>query len=284
MRVFLKNMNRGIYIMANDTVIEQTKALLNSIRHFDKETPIILIPYDEKYQSVATTLKESYGVTLYEDVPFIEKLSTGIVKEFPDNFIPRPNQFRKQACWFGPFEEFLYIDTDIVVFEKIIDVLSYIKEKDFLCCDYQHKGGVRNVFTESAIKKNFIKQDDIKDIFNAGFWGGRRNAITEREILETASECAANLSCLDFSQKTSDMPIFNYMVIKKIAQKVNLTHLGSEPGSWAGMPHFIKNDSLLVDPNCNIPLRYIHWAGIKIQPGCPYWDAWKYYRDLKLRG
>ncbi|NEQ17342.1 MAG: methionine synthase, partial [Moorea sp. SIO3E2] len=34
------------------------------------------------------------------------------------------------------------------------------------------------------------------------------------------------------------------------------------------------------DPNLNQPLQYLHWAGIRIQPGCPYWDIWKHYRYL----
>jgi hypothetical protein len=36
----------------------------------------------------------------------------------------------------------------------------------------------------------------------------------------------------------------------------------------------------LLDPNVNQPLQYLHWAGMKIQPGCPYWDIWEHYRYL----
>ncbi len=30
----------------------------------------------------------------------------------------------------------------------------------------------------------------------------------------------------------------------------------------------------------NQPLEYLHWAGIRIQPGCPYWDIWEDYRYI----
>lgn len=274
-------MTRGIYIMANDRVLEHAKALLNSIRVFDKETPVLLIPYDDNYKAAQAVLGAAYGVALYPDLKIVERLAQKIGDAFPPGFIPRPNQFRKQACWFGPFEEFLYIDTDVVVFEKIINTLDLLNGHDFLCCDYQFKGGIKNVFTDRAIESGLIQVEDIRHIFNAGFWGGRKNAVTEDQILSSARECAARLECFDFSQKTSDMPIFNYSMIKNIKNKVNLTQIGSEPGSWAGTKHFLNNDNILSDPNSKKNLRYLHWAGINIKAGCPYWEIWEYYRNLK---
>lgn len=29
-------------------------------------------------------------------------------------------------------------------------------------------------------------------------------------------------------------------------------------------------------------MKYIHWAGIRIEPGCPYWEIWEYYRYLNV--
>jgi hypothetical protein len=49
-------MNRGIYITANDKVTDQAIALLNSIRLYDPDTPITLIPYDDNYQKAASIL------------------------------------------------------------------------------------------------------------------------------------------------------------------------------------------------------------------------------------
>ncbi len=39
-------MSRGIYITANDRVTDRAVALLNSIRLYDPDTPIIMIPYE----------------------------------------------------------------------------------------------------------------------------------------------------------------------------------------------------------------------------------------------
>jgi len=39
-------MKKGIYITANDKVMDYAIACLNSIRLYDPEIPIVLIPYD----------------------------------------------------------------------------------------------------------------------------------------------------------------------------------------------------------------------------------------------
>ncbi|HHP7245476.1 MAG TPA: hypothetical protein ACFE0H_12380, partial [Elainellaceae cyanobacterium] len=185
-------MTRGIYITANDRVTDQAIALLNSIRLYDSETPIVLIPYDDHYESVAQILNESFGVTVYDDLDFIDRLSKQLYDIFGDGFFARPNQFRKQACWFGAFDEFLYIDTDIVVFEPIIDTLNYLDHYDFVCADYQHTGGITNVFTPTVLEANVFTPGDLQNIFNGGLWGSKKNLISESDLYDVFQECAAH--------------------------------------------------------------------------------------------
>ena len=274
-------MSRGIYITANDKVTDHAIALINSIRVHDLETPIVLIPYDDNYHQVAEILKERHGVRVYEDLEFIDRLSNRLHEIFGGNFFARPNQFRKQACWFGEFDEFLYIDTDIVVFEKLIDNLSYFSEYDFLSCDYQHLGGIKNVFTPKVIEDNLFAANELQDIFNGGFWASKKGLISEQDLYDTFSECAAHPEYFDFSQKTSDQPIINYMILKRIARRFNIIRRpDGAPGSWAGSSHFVLDGDRLIDPSVDQPLQYLHWAGIRIQPGCPYWQIWEHYRYL----
>jgi hypothetical protein len=275
-------MTRGIYITANDKVIEQAIALLNSIRYYDRETPIMLIPYDDNYGEIAQILTEKYNVKIYRDLNFIERLSQKLYDLFGEGFFARPNQFRKQACWFGEFDEFLYIDTDIVVFEKIIDNLNHLQDYDFLCCDYQHAGGIRNVFAKDIIEKGVFTEQETQDIFNCGFWASKKNLLSEQDLYDVFGECAAHPEYFDFSHKTSDQPIINYMILTRVNKRLNLVKKpeGKGAGSWGGSKHFQRQGNILIDTNTNQPLQYIHWAGIKIKPGCPYWDIWKHYRYL----
>lgn len=273
-------MSRGIYITANDRVTEQAIALLKSIRVYDPHTPVVLIPYDAHYHQVAEVL-QPYGVEVYRDLEFIDRLSRKLHEIFGDRFFARPNQFRKQACWYGEFDEFIYIDTDIVVFEKIIDHLDYLAEHDFICSDYQHAGGIKNVFTAAVFDEGALTEADCQDIFNGGFWGSKKNLIAEAMLYETFAECAAHPHYFDFSQKTSDQPIINYMILKRVPRRFNIVRRpGRAPGNWAGSSHFVEQDHRLFDPQLNQPLQYLHWAGFRIQPGCPYWETWKHYRYL----
>jgi Mannosyltransferase putative len=276
---------RGIYITANNKFTEQAIALLNSIRHYDPDVPITLIPYDENYEDIAALLAKNYGVKVYQDLDFVERLSRKLYDIFGEDFFARPNQFRKQACWFGEYDEFLYIDTDIVVFERIADNLDLLQTYDFLCCDYQHRGGIGNVFTPKVFEDGALLERDRASLFNCGWWAAKKNLLSEQDIYDTFAQCAAHPEYFDFSQKTSDQPIINYMILKKVPQerRFNLVNLpGGAPGSWAGSSQFVPlGDDALADPNCNHKrLQYLHWAGIHIAPSGPYWQIWKHYRYL----
>ena len=105
--------------------------------------------------------------------------------------------------------------------------------------------------------------------------------MSEEKIYQIFEECAANIDYFDFTYKTSDQPIINYMVLKNIERRFNLAHQPDKnPGNWAGTGHFQQEGYQLIDPSNNQNLHYLHWAGIKIKPGCPYWDVWKHYLYL----
>lgn len=270
-------MSRGIYIIANDRVTENAIALLNSIRLHDADTPISMIPYDNQYQAIAEIITKSYGVQIYENLHFIENLSVLINQICGNKLFDRPNLLRKLACWFGPFDEFLYIDTDIVVFEKIIDNLNYLSDYDFICCDYQHLGGINQIFTSKI--KDIFSEEELKDVFNSGFWGSKKNLISQQDLQETFTFCASHPEY--FYLENSDQTILNYLILNKTSRRFNLVREpGKEPGNWAGSRHFQQKDNILIDPNVNQPLKFLHWAGIRIEPGGSYWDIWEHYRYL----
>jgi hypothetical protein len=275
-------MTRGIYITANDTVMDHAIACLNSIREHDPHIPIMLIPYNDDYQQLAELLQRDYGVEVYPDLDFIERLSVNLQEIFGEEFFARPNQFRKQACWFGPFDRFLYIDTDTVVFTPIAKVLNDLDSYDFLSYDYQHKGGTRNVFSAAVTDQGVFTEAELQDIFNCGFWASKKGLMSEQDLYDVFRECAAHPDYFDFSEKTSDQPIINYMILKCVPNRFNLVRQpGGGPGNWAGSQHFIQDGLRLIDPNVNKPLDYLHWAGFRIQPGCPYWNIWAHYRYLQ---
>jgi hypothetical protein len=272
---------RGIYIVANDRVGENAIALLNSIRAFDPEVLVYLIPFNNDYIQVASALSDLHQVQVFPDLVFLEEFTQQMGKIFDRDFLRLPNKMRKLIAWFGPLDQFLYIDTDILVFQKIADVMNYLAEYDFLCCDYHHAGeGLKNVFSDIVPQQQILSSEQLQDVFNSGFWGSKKGAISLEQMDALLRECAAHREYFDFSQQTTDQPLLNYLVLKAMPKRLNLVRtMEHAPGSWAGSPHFQERDGILYD---NVqPLWYLHWAGIAMQPNSPYRSIWEHYRYLQ---
>ncbi|MEM8613456.1 MAG: Npun_R2821/Npun_R2822 family protein [Cyanobacteria bacterium P01_H01_bin.105] len=271
-------MKSGVYIVANDRVFDQAIALLSSLRLQDQQTPVFMIPFNEDYQNVWQVLSRDFNVQLFPDLLFLEKLTQDIANIFPRDFLKLPNKMRKLAAWFGPLDKFIYIDTDILLFEPIQDTLSYLQKADFICCDFHHKGrGLSDVFSPLVREQSIFSETELQDVFNSGFWGSQNKAFTYETMLKLLGECAAHREYFDFSSGTTDQPIINYLVLKQIERRLNLTKVNvREPGSWGGSSHFREKKHILYDDNTR--LRYLHWAGTPMRPQGPYWDIWEYYR------
>lgn len=273
-------MKRGIYIVANDKVAENAIALLNSIRLYDPDIPVILIPFNDSYHRIAETLSQQHGVQVFPNLELIDQLTQTIGNIFDKDFLALPNKMRKFAVWFGPLDEFIYIDTDIVVFEKISDTLNYLSDFDFLCCDYHFSGeGIRNIFSPVIQDQGIFTPDDLQDVFNSGFWASRTGLFTEAQLYDTLRECAAHREYFDFTQGVTDQPLLNYLMLQRVQRRGNLVKPPySAPGSWAGSKHFQERDHILYDNDKQ--LKYLHWAGTPMRPGGPYRALWEYYRYL----
>jgi lipopolysaccharide biosynthesis glycosyltransferase len=273
-------MSRGIYIVANDRVIDNAIALLNSIRYYDPEVTIYLIPFNENYHKVAEQLSTLHKVQIFPDLELIDKFTKRIGEIFDRDFLALPNKMRKLVAWFGPLDEFIYIDTDIVVFEKIADNLDKLSEVDFFCCDYHYANDkLRNIFSPFVKEQQLFSDAQLQDVFNSGFWASRKGVITEEQMDEALCECAAHREYFDFSEGVTDQPILNYLVLKLIDKRGNLVKIpGGGPGSWAGSQSFQQQDYALYDRGQR--LKYLHWAGTRMKTGSPYWQLWEHYRYL----
>ncbi|MBT9311451.1 Npun_R2821/Npun_R2822 family protein [Leptothoe kymatousa] len=271
---------RGVYIVANGKVAENAIALLASIRAHDPDVPVYMIPFNDDYQNLFQKLNTLYQVQLFPDLEFLEAFTQKISDIFPRDFLALPNKMRKLAAWFGPLDEFLYVDTDILFFEPIGNTLAYLDRADFICCDYHFKGRkLRDVFSPSVIERGIFPADIVNSLFNSGLWGSKKGTITLEQMYARLGECAQNRDYFDFSGGTTDQPVMNYLVLNSIDQRLNITQVEpNEPGSWGGMKHFVPRDHVLYDGDTR--LRYLHWAGTPMRPGGPYRDLWEYYRYL----
>ena len=120
-------MTSGVYIVANDRVFDQAIALLSSLRARDPDIPVFMIPFDDNHEKILSVCREKFDVQQYPDLSFLEKLTQDIADIFPRDFLRLPNKMRKLGCWFGPLEKFVYIDTDILLFQSVDKSLEYLE-------------------------------------------------------------------------------------------------------------------------------------------------------------
>ena len=270
---------RGVYIVANDRVSENAIALMSSIRLRDPDIPVFLIPFNDNHTVVAQRLADLYNVQLFPNLDFLNELTTHIGEIFPQDFLALPNKMRKLAAWFGPLDEFLYIDTDILFFTPVTETLSYLNKADFIWCDYHYTRGLKDVFSAVVPTQNIFDDEALKDVFNSGLWGSRKSALSLEKLYDVLRECAAHKEYFDFSSGCTDQPIMNYLVLKTIPSRLNIVKANpEEPGSWGGTPHFERKGDVLFDGEK--PLRYLHWAGTPMRAGGPYRSLWTHYRYL----
>lgn len=273
-------MTRGVYIVANDRVANNAIALMSSIRRHDPDLPVIMIPFNADCQRVQQVLTEYFQVQVFPDLHLLEELTTTIGNIFPRDFLKLPNKMRKLAAWFGPLEEFLYIDTDIITFRSLVETFEFLRDVDFLNCDFHCKGrGLSDVFSPVVVEQKIFTETALQDVFNSGFWGSRQSVFSMDKMVGLLKECAAHREYFDFSSGTTDQPIMNYLILKGAERRLNIVRANpEEPGSWGGSAHFVERDRVLYDGDR--PLRYLHWAGTPMRPGGPYRDLWEYYRYL----
>ncbi len=268
---------RGVYIVANDRVRENAIALLSSLRLYDPDIPVYLIPFNDEHQAVAQQLAEMYQVQRFPDLDLLTTLTQTIGEIFPRDFLALPNKMRKLAAWFGPLDEFLYIDTDILFFTPVSKTLSYLDQADFIWCDYHYKRGLEDVFSAVVPEQGIFSAETLQDVFNSGLWGSRKSALSLAQLTEILKDCAAHREYFDFSSGTTDQPIMNYIVLKAIPRRLNIAKAHpNEPGSWGGSSHFEQRGQILFDGDR--PLRYLHWAGTPMRSGGPYRELWTQYR------
>ncbi|MEB3192502.1 MAG: hypothetical protein VKL42_19330 [Snowella sp.] len=273
-------MNQGIYLLANDKVIDNAIALLNSIFLHDPLLPIYLVPFDQNYQQIEKRLGAEYHVKLFPDLDFLERFTQNIANIFDRDFLALPNKMRKLILWFGPLEKFLYLDTDIIVFQPLAPILDLLDQQEFICCDYHHKHRkIEDIFSDQILTQEIFTPQQLEDVFNSGFWASRRGLFSESELYTLLQDCAQHRDYFDFTYRTTDQPLLNYIILKTTTQRLNLTRINSEAGSWAGSPHFQRQGNALFDRDR--PLRYLHWAGTPMKTGGPYRKIWEHYRYLK---
>jgi len=266
---------QGIYILANDDFIEDAIALLNSLRQHAPDYPVRLIPYDDRHQRVAQLLRDKFGVEKFEDqylFDVFEKHARAILGRSAP-------MCRTLAMWFGPFDEFIYLDVDIVVFQNQRDVFDMLTEYDFVCCADGRTLGIKHVFTERVLERNLFTEQEINYLFNTGMYASKKGVLGYAQLISLLEETATIPDI--FLPYYQDQTILNYLVLRAIPKRADLRDFtpAIPDDAWAGLSNLkVRKDKAYKVYNTELPARHLHWAGFKQIASRPHVGLWLMYR------
>ncbi|MGD1865959.1 MAG: Npun_R2821/Npun_R2822 family protein [Phormidesmis sp.] len=301
-----RNTEKGVYILANDIVLDQLIALINSLeQNVSPELPICVVPYDDNTQQSRQATQAYPQVQWFDDTAILDKweaLATKIWEAHPTAFtewrkrgvmgVNRMGMHRRFCCFDGPFEKFIYLDADILAMNSFDLIFDSLDEHAFVTYDFQYKD-LSHVFNVDApnLTDVFERSRLDTEIFCAGLFASKKGTFTDTMLNELlASLQAGDAEILYYHGP--DQAILNYMVMKSGISAMNLSRTLSpekRTGCCVTSPHFTEKDNLLFDKGEQ--LLYIHYIGISsrfFRQVCarknilfPYRDLFLHYRYLR---
>lgn len=273
-------MTDGIYIVGNDRYGAEVRALTNSIRHFDPSANICLIPYDDDSTDIADWVADRHGAASFPDVSLLHRITEALDAWFDYPGAPaqrdKRNRLRNLAAWCGPFDRFICLDADILVFEPIVRWCSLLDNCDFLVCDDMHRHGGKWVFTPSI--KTAVPGLPIEQVFNGGFWVSKRDLMSERQLFASLAECARYREHFDFASGALAQPFINYVILSRTGKIRNLVKEDPDIRVWVGDRNLHERNRVVWHGRRRCP--FLHWAGKPLEPGKFFHETWRFYHDL----
>lgn len=272
-------MMKGIYLLANDKVYDQLIALLNSIEvNYSPDIPVCIIPFNDQLDLIKQELGKRKNLFLFEDRASIDRWEK-FITEFNDLYEKYPHEgvsekkteiltmHRKYCAFDGPFEKFIYLDLDTLVFQSLEHVFSKLDEYDFVVHDYQRTTAIRlkevDYFYE-VFNDVYKSKEALANRFHCGgFWASKRGAIAQNDLDYFLKELA-NGDIKIFRSWLSEQIKLTYMTLKKNLSLYNFTLDESSDfntGVCVTSPHFQEKNHLLYDKGKK--LTYLHYMGIK---------------------
>jgi hypothetical protein len=255
----------GIYLLANDRFVEWTRALLNSLRHFEPDLPLTLIPYDSESGRVAA-LAGAHGHAVFAD----DTLLASLDELANAAFAPQPGwvgAYRKFAAFSGPYERFLVLDADIVVTGALLGVFDRLGP-DCQLYAAQHTS-LASAWRDGAIRVD--AERNSRQPYNSGIWAGLRGSLDLEGLRALAAEARQVRN--QFASR-GDQSFFNFCIDRRrIPARAWNEDAAGPLCAWAGdVPPGSEPGALAARTAA------VHWAGYRLSPLMPRRRLWVRHR------
>lgn len=310
-------MEKGVYILGNDVVLDQMIALIHSLeQNVGKALPICVVPYDENTVRSRQATQRYPQVQWFDNAAILNKwetFATRIWAAHPTAFdiwaqrgingVNRLGMHRRFCCFDGPFKKFIYLDADILAMNSFDILFEHLDAYDFVTYDFQYKD-LSHVFNTEApkLEKVFERVGEASsgktrlqtEIFCAGLYASKKGIFTDAMLASLLAQLQAGDADILY-YNGPDQSILNYMVLKSDLSAVNLARSlppAQRTGCCVTSPHFtqrtVKGNPVLFDHKTQ--LTYLHYIGVSARffsQLCagnnilfPYRDLFLHYRYL----
>jgi hypothetical protein len=297
-------MPKGIYTLANDNLYDQVIALVNSIRrNYDRQIPICIIPYDDKVNKLKSLNLEQ--VCLFENEDSIKKWQIFASEVwshecFSDRkktaWYHNSSTIRKLCSFDGPFDKFIYIDSDALVMSSLEDCFNKLTEYDCVFDDWEHNKEQTFLSLDLINQKYQFSEKDVRRHCHSSDFFASKSTLINAQLLDELKFNLLKDEEIRFINNRGwwdEVYLFSYITFKLNCKVFNYT-LSIDPndrtGNIAGVDPFVDKDHILFNKEGLKSIHRIHYMGYKSElfkrlcegedTNIPHQETFLYYRFM----
>jgi hypothetical protein len=269
-----------VYFLGNDNILEWAIAFLESYRCHNPDLPLTLIPFNDRTDRLqALSGRFAFRTLNHPRLNDLDEIGRCILKDtHPAHKQYLCGTFRKLAAFLGDFEQFFFLDADVVVLGDLQPFLAVLpgSGKKLLYCD----ADMDQVYLTGPFRDRMIAEHGAVG-FNTGAFGSCRGALSLADI-ERLGEQA--LTVKHSFVLTAEQPFLNYCFdVSELAYAHYRTVVDDTSRfHWAGYPHYHDRQGWRVSdpsaPDVGNRVRFLHWAGVGLRWSMPYRHVFLHYR------
>jgi hypothetical protein len=164
-------MSRGIYLVANRRSERQAANLVHTLRQSGCALPIALIPYDDDLPRHPALLAETTPMPV-ESFPAEGRAILDEIRRL----WPRTSAglLRRFLAFYGPYDEFIYTDNDIVALGDWAPYFEPLPDYDLVHADQEFQTGGRYNYRDPAALQREFGDDALESALTAGHFAARK--------------------------------------------------------------------------------------------------------------
>jgi len=249
----IQNRKTGVYCLANDDFIEWFQMFARSLRHFNPSLPLTVIPYNTRVDQLGKlALQLGFDLLPEADAACFDSLEAKVM-----NMGRYAGMFRKWASFFGSYDDFIFLDSDIAVTMPLDEIFAAFARSPFDLVYFD--SDITSVYAPEHASEMHLKYHSPG--FNAGAFISRKGAVTQEMLWRTAEKAAADRH--KFILMHVDQPFLNYVFdtlpLPTAHLNTLLPKLARVPWARTHFNYDAHHDQMLDAEGRRMP--FIHWAG-----------------------